>query len=170
MKNGLHIVFLLRLSPVMPFPLLSYIFGVSKIDFVEYATGTLLGLLPATLIETYLGQEMKNLTDALDRSSHNTSYTWLILISLATIVSLAFVSYISHKALKGAMIAEQQQQQSSSSSSSSSSNNATQSPKNLQQITPSDSLSELPLDNRTTTSPKTIRHSPTPSSSSSSSS
>jgi uncharacterized membrane protein YdjX (TVP38/TMEM64 family) len=102
MRNGFNVVFLMRLSPVLPFPLLSYIFGVSKIHWMEYATATFLGILPATIIETYLGSELTGLTETFNHSQP-TSYTWIIAITVATFVSLGFVSYISHQALRNAM-------------------------------------------------------------------
>jgi hypothetical protein len=40
------LVFLMRLSPLLPFPLLSYVFGISQVNFFDYVIGTLAGLIP----------------------------------------------------------------------------------------------------------------------------
>jgi uncharacterized membrane protein YdjX (TVP38/TMEM64 family) len=101
-KNGINLVFLMRLSPLMPFPILSYIFGVTQIRFNDYCFGTLLGLLPATIIEAYLGAQMQGISDAF-KNEHSSSLSWIVFVSLATVISLVFVSYISHQALTAAM-------------------------------------------------------------------
>lgn len=104
-KNGVNLVFLMRLSPIMPFPLLSYIFGVTQIRWQDYCLGTFFGLLPATVIEAYLGQEIKGLGEALNHE-HSSSLYWIAFVVIATLVSLGFVSYISHQALSSAMAEE----------------------------------------------------------------
>jgi len=54
-KNGAYIVFLLRLSPLFPFPLINYGFGITKGTPLQYVLGTALGVAPATVVYTYLG-------------------------------------------------------------------------------------------------------------------
>ena len=100
--NAFQVVFLMRLSPILPFPLLSYIFGVTQIDVNLYITGTLIGMIPSTFLETYLGQEMASLSEALHNPQPESTY-WLILVSFATLFSLVFVSFLAHRALNSAL-------------------------------------------------------------------
>ncbi|WP_199622643.1 TVP38/TMEM64 family protein [Paenibacillus alkalitolerans] len=47
-KRGLLYVLLLRLIPIIPFDLISYVSGVSKIRFRSFFIGTLFGIIPGT--------------------------------------------------------------------------------------------------------------------------
>jgi uncharacterized membrane protein YdjX (TVP38/TMEM64 family) len=53
--QGRKIVFLLRLSPVLPFNLLNYALGLTRVRFIDYAIASF-GMLPGTLIYVYLGK------------------------------------------------------------------------------------------------------------------
>lgn len=54
-SEGWRAVALLRLSPVIPFALKSYLFGVSRVRMRDYVIGTFLGKLPGTILLTALG-------------------------------------------------------------------------------------------------------------------
>lgn len=54
-KRGLFYVLLLRLIPLFPFDLISYVAGVSKIRFRSFFIGTLFGILPGTFAYSLLG-------------------------------------------------------------------------------------------------------------------
>eukprot|EP00013_Stygamoeba_regulata_P009796 CAMPEP_0177666084 /NCGR_PEP_ID=MMETSP0447-20121125/21396_1 /TAXON_ID=0 /ORGANISM="Stygamoeba regulata, Strain BSH-02190019" /LENGTH=284 /DNA_ID=CAMNT_0019172215 /DNA_START=121 /DNA_END=975 /DNA_ORIENTATION=+ len=100
-NNGMNLVFLMRLSPILPFPLLSYVFGATQVHWLEYLVGTCLGLTPATIMESMIGREMKSLTAAFD--GETTSYSWVVVVIVSTVITLLFVSYITHRALKRTM-------------------------------------------------------------------
>jgi len=53
-QQGLRIVLLLRLSPIVSFTLLNYALGLSRVRFVDYAIGCA-GMLPGTLAYVYSG-------------------------------------------------------------------------------------------------------------------
>ena len=48
-KEGFRLILLLRLSPLFPFALSNYLYGVTSVDFISYFWGTLLGFLPGTV-------------------------------------------------------------------------------------------------------------------------
>ena len=54
-EQGWKIVGLLRLSPVMPLGLSTYLFGVTSIEFLPYALTSAVGVIPGTLMYVYLG-------------------------------------------------------------------------------------------------------------------
>jgi uncharacterized membrane protein YdjX (TVP38/TMEM64 family) len=53
--HGFRIVFLTRLSPVLPYTLLNYSFGLTSIPFRKYLLATWVGMLPGALLYAYLG-------------------------------------------------------------------------------------------------------------------
>ena len=53
--RGGVIITLLRLSPIVPFNLSNYFFGVTGIGFWRYAITSWIGMLPGTLLYVYLG-------------------------------------------------------------------------------------------------------------------
>ncbi len=54
-ESGFRIVLLLRLSPVVPFNLLNYGLGLTKVRFRDYLLASI-GMLPGSLLYTYYGK------------------------------------------------------------------------------------------------------------------
>lgn len=53
--EGWKILALLRLSPVLPFGLENYLFGITHMRLVPYVVTTAIGLIPVTVLNVYLG-------------------------------------------------------------------------------------------------------------------
>lgn len=62
-RQGFKIVLLTRLSPVFPFNVLNYVYGLTSVSFPRYALATWLGMLPGTVMYVYFGSAAKNLAD-----------------------------------------------------------------------------------------------------------
>jgi uncharacterized membrane protein YdjX (TVP38/TMEM64 family) len=54
-REGFKVVVLTRLSPVFPFSLVNYAFGLTGVGVGPYVLGSWLGMLPGTLLYVYLG-------------------------------------------------------------------------------------------------------------------
>ena len=54
-RDGGTIVLLTRLSPVFPYNLLNYLYGVTRVRFFAYLLASWIGMLPGTLLYVYLG-------------------------------------------------------------------------------------------------------------------
>ena len=54
-EEGWKIVFLSRLSPVLPFNLLNYAFGLTTVPLRDYVISSWIGMMPGTLMYVYLG-------------------------------------------------------------------------------------------------------------------
>jgi uncharacterized membrane protein YdjX (TVP38/TMEM64 family) len=104
-QQGFKIVLLTRLSPVFPFNLLNYAFGLTKISFWKYALASWIGMIPGTIMYVYFGAGLRSLTDVasgkLEKSTAGTIFFWVGLI--ATIVVTLFVTNVARKALKNAV-------------------------------------------------------------------
>ncbi|OAB57126.1 hypothetical protein AY600_07585 [Phormidium willei BDU 130791] len=53
-REGFKIVFLTRLSPIFPFNLLNYAYGVTNVSLKDYVLGSL-GMIPGTIMYVYIG-------------------------------------------------------------------------------------------------------------------
>lgn len=53
--SGFKILLLLRLSPVLPFNVLNYALGLTRVRLRDYVLGSWLGMLPGTVLYVYLG-------------------------------------------------------------------------------------------------------------------
>jgi uncharacterized membrane protein YdjX (TVP38/TMEM64 family) len=62
-ENGFKIVLLTRLSPVLPFNLLNYAFGLTGVSLRNYVLASWIGMLPATIVYVYLGSAAGRLAD-----------------------------------------------------------------------------------------------------------
>jgi uncharacterized membrane protein YdjX (TVP38/TMEM64 family) len=60
--DGWRIVCLTRLSPVMPFSLINYALGLTKISAAKFLFATEVGAIPSTCVYVYFGTLIGNLT------------------------------------------------------------------------------------------------------------
>lgn len=61
-KEGFKLMLLLRLSPIFPFALSNYLYGVTSVRFWPYFWGTMIGFTPGTIAYVYTGEMGKALT------------------------------------------------------------------------------------------------------------
>ncbi len=62
-ESGFRIVALLRLSPVLPFNLMNYALGLTRVRLRDYVLGSWLGMLPGTVMYVYLGSLITSATE-----------------------------------------------------------------------------------------------------------
>lgn len=99
-KQGWKIVGLLRLSPLIPFNLSNYFYGLTSIGFWPYLLASCIGMLPGTLLYAYLGAIGKAGL-AGGKSGHSPlEWTFLGVGLLATIAVTVYVSRVAKNALK----------------------------------------------------------------------
>jgi uncharacterized membrane protein YdjX (TVP38/TMEM64 family) len=101
-QQGWKMVGLLRLSPLIPFNLSNYLYGLTAIAFVPYFLATLIGMLPGTLLYVYLGTIGKIGLEASKGAGGKSALEYLFLgIGLvATIIVTILVSRAARRALK----------------------------------------------------------------------
>src|SRR6266487_4311238 len=54
-KRGAKLIFLLRLSPVIPFNLSNYFYGLTGVKFWRYVLASWIGMIPGTFLYVYIG-------------------------------------------------------------------------------------------------------------------
>lgn len=100
-REGLRIVFLLRLSPVFPFNLMNYALGLTRIGLRDYVVASL-GMIPGTLLYVYSGAvagEVAALAGATAPARGAAHYAVVALGFLATIVVTWIVTRLARRAL-----------------------------------------------------------------------
>ncbi|KAH9729940.1 SNARE associated Golgi protein family [Citrus sinensis] len=58
-----HIIFLLRLVPLLPFNILNYLLSVTPVHTGKYMLASWLGMMPSTFSLVYVGTTLKDLSD-----------------------------------------------------------------------------------------------------------
>ena len=105
-SKGFLIVFLVRLSPIMPYGLCNYLFGVTSIEFWSYNLSTFLGLLPGTVAYTYIGSAMKNLADIFNKDDEDVDVLNIVFLVVGCVLTLAvivIVTVVSKRAIDKAI-------------------------------------------------------------------
>lgn len=100
-REGLKIVLLTRLSPIFPFNLLNYAYGLTGVSLKDYFFGSI-GMLPGTIMYVYLGSLAGNLaTLGAGEQTSNPTVEWTIRIIglIATVAVTLYVTKIAKKAL-----------------------------------------------------------------------
>jgi uncharacterized membrane protein YdjX (TVP38/TMEM64 family) len=101
-QDGWRIVCLTHLSPIMPFSLINYAFGLTKISASEFLLATILGGIPAGSIYVYLGTLACNFAVVgTDANQHRPLIWFLRILGLtATIVLTVYIARRANQALK----------------------------------------------------------------------
>ena len=76
-KGGLKLIFLARLSPIFPFSILNYFYGLNNIKFRDFSLG-LLGIIPGTFLYCSIGSLAKSLQELKNAQSPNNLYMTII--------------------------------------------------------------------------------------------
>lgn len=89
-EQGPKLVFLLRLSPLIPFNLSNYFYGLTAVRFWPYVLASWIGMLPGTLLYVCLGAAGKaGLSGASGQTSDRSPWEYLLFgIGLIATVSL----------------------------------------------------------------------------------
>ena len=101
-KQGVKLVFLLRLSPLIPFNLSNYFYGLTAVKFWPYVLASWIGMLPGTLLYVYLGAAGKaGLSGAAGQSSGRSPWEYVLFgIGLvATVIVTVWLTRIAHREL-----------------------------------------------------------------------
>jgi uncharacterized membrane protein YdjX (TVP38/TMEM64 family) len=100
-QSGFKIVLLTRLSPVFPFNLLNYAFGITGVGLKDYAIASI-GMLPATVLYVYIGSLASDIA-RLGSNSQAADPTWQWIIRIigliATVAVTLYVTKIARQAI-----------------------------------------------------------------------
>jgi len=97
-RNGWKVVGLLRLSPLIPFSLSNYLYGLTAVRFLPYVVASWVGMLPATVLYVYLGAAGRSIGEEGERSP----WEWALLGAglLATAAVTVILARLAKRELK----------------------------------------------------------------------
>ena len=98
--SGFKIVLLTRLSPLFPFNLLNYAFGITGVSFKEYALASI-GMLPATVMYVYIGSIAGDVARIGSEDQSTDAIKWGIRIIgfIATVAVTVYATRLAKKAI-----------------------------------------------------------------------
>ena len=101
-EEGWKIVGLTRLSPVFPFNLLNYAFGLTQVSLKDYFLASWIGMLPGTVMYVYIGSLAGNLASLGSGERSRTPAEWALygVGLMATVVLTLYLTRIAQRALK----------------------------------------------------------------------
>ncbi len=100
-QEGFKIVLLTRLSPVFPFNLLNYAFGVTGVSLKDYALGSI-GMIPGTLLYVYIGSlagDLARIGTAAQPTNSTLQWAIRLLGFAATVAVTLYVTRVARQAL-----------------------------------------------------------------------
>lgn len=98
-KEGWKIVGLTRLSPIFPFNLLNYAYGVTKVSLRDYFFASWIGMLPGTVVYVYVGSIAGDVVTLGNSPAKILQWSVRIVGLAATIAVTFYVTKIAKKAL-----------------------------------------------------------------------
>jgi uncharacterized membrane protein YdjX (TVP38/TMEM64 family) len=105
-ESGFRIVFLLRLSPLVPFNLLNFTLGLTRVRLRDYVAASILGMFPGTLLYVYLGSLVTSASE-LAAGRHGDAgglgRALYVLGLVATVAATVVITRIARRALARAL-------------------------------------------------------------------
>ncbi len=95
--EGLKIVFLLRLTPAVPFNLLNYALGLTRVRFADYLIASV-GMLPGTLLYVYSGKLAGDVAALAENSAAARGWGYYSLLALGLVATLAVTMVVTRSA------------------------------------------------------------------------
>ena len=97
-KGGLKLIILTRLSPLFPFSILNYFYGLNKVSYKDFSIGWLF-IIPGTYLYCALGSLSNNL-DEIKNLKLNGNTTTTIISIISTFLIVYFLTKYSNEVIK----------------------------------------------------------------------
>lgn len=95
--DGWKMVFLTRLSPIMPFSLINYALGLTRLSAWQFLLATAIGSVPAIAVYVYMGTVMGNLAKIRSDLRHHGAWYWTMQ-SIGLVMAIVVTVYVTRMA------------------------------------------------------------------------
>jgi uncharacterized membrane protein YdjX (TVP38/TMEM64 family) len=105
-REGGKIVLLVRLSPLFPFNIVNYVFGATRITLRQYTMASWLGMIPGTILYTWLGSMAGDIARAGQNARPQTAWEWAFHAFglLCALIATCWIARIATTALKARIL------------------------------------------------------------------
>ncbi len=102
-REGARIIFLLRLSPLVPYSVSNYVYGLTNIRTLPYMLASWIGMIPGTLLYAYIGSLVQRVADLGQAEQTATTGEWALyaLGLIATAIVTVRITRIATRAVRG---------------------------------------------------------------------
>ncbi|HWB08678.1 MAG TPA: TVP38/TMEM64 family protein [Pirellulales bacterium] len=103
-EQGFKILVLCRLSPLLPYALLNYAFGVTRMSLSRFALASWIGMLPGTMVYAYLGAAADQFVESGPGTASSSTPGRVLLVAgiMASLALLLVFTRIATRALRSA--------------------------------------------------------------------
>jgi uncharacterized membrane protein YdjX (TVP38/TMEM64 family) len=111
-SEGLKLVLLLRLCPVLPFNALNYMLGITSVKARDYIIG-MVGMLPGTLVYVFIGTTISDIADTAKGKSENNTVILVFLIvgSILGCAGIVWISVVAKRKLNETLKIEEEKRE-----------------------------------------------------------
>ncbi|MDH3285372.1 MAG: TVP38/TMEM64 family protein [Acidobacteriota bacterium] len=105
-REGFKIVLLTRLSPVFPFNLLNYAYGVTRVRFRDYFLASWIGMLPGTIMYVYFGTIAGSLAEIVAGKAGPSPFQRYAILGVGLVIAVVvtvLVTRVARRALSDAI-------------------------------------------------------------------
>ena len=101
-QEGWKIVLLTRLSPVFPYTLLNYLYGLTRVSFGPFVVASWIGMMPGTVLYVYLGFAGRAVAQAAAGQARRTPAEYAMWATglAATLAVTLYVTRLARRALR----------------------------------------------------------------------
>lgn len=107
--TGFNIVLLTRLAILIPYNILNYVYGLTKVRFRDYALGTAVGSIPMVGIYVFIGTTVTNLRN-LATQAEDFAGDWRVIAAelVLVVIVMLVITRVASRALTRQLNSEQQ--------------------------------------------------------------
>lgn len=104
-------IFMLRISPVFPFPIINYVLGPVSTVWA-YVIGSAIGLFPSNLLVTYFGTALSSVADMFNGTGMSTAkIVMLVVTSVLSVLLMIGISLYTKRMMNKIMAEEEMNEQ-----------------------------------------------------------
>ena len=101
--SGFKLVFVMRLSPVLPFNLLNYLLSVTAVKLPHYVLASFIGMAPGTVFYVYIGATAASLANLSNRSPSVAEIVVTVVGGVFTLILLIFLVRYARRVINEAI-------------------------------------------------------------------
>ncbi len=105
-REGWRIVFLLRLSPLIPFSLSNYVYGLTRVKTGPYVLASWIAMMPGTVMYVYLGSLARRVAELGSGGDVTSPMEWALYVVglIATVAATVRVTVVARRALQSKVV------------------------------------------------------------------